>query len=211
MASLAGYNTVVKKSGSSTAMTDEAMSGSGAGPYTIDAAAKKIWDRDTLATFEDNSVAIDAGDILTVDYLTGKVTFTGSKTGPITVSGKYMPMAVVAQAHAAAISLGGDLLNDTDFASAQTAPYVNRAAGLRDASVSLTRWEDVAGTFGAILAAGVAIVLEIQPGGSGKYLRGWFLLESENQSGDVSALEQEELTFQLDADDDALKSVSFAT
>ena len=66
---------------------------------------REFWDPSVLPTFYDNAVAISAGDILSVNYLFGTVTFTGSKTGPITMDGSYYPFYQIADAYEWNLSL----------------------------------------------------------------------------------------------------------
>ncbi len=206
MGSIAGYKTTIKKSGTATAFTGEAMTGTGAGPYQLNTAAKRVLDRDTVPTFYDDGAEIAAGDIASIDYMFGKVTFTEAKTGTITASGKYMPMTAIAQARSYALSRGRDLLDDTAYGGDG---YRTHSGGLRDVSVTISRHalaDDAGDTwkeFMTLLAAGTPIVIEIQPGGTGSFHRGWFRVESTNQSGDVAALEAEELSFRLDGDTNA--------
>jgi len=59
-------------------------------------ATHRRWDPNATFTFYDNGVAIPSGDISSIDYGDGwggaKVTFTGTKTGPITYDGSYITM-----------------------------------------------------------------------------------------------------------------------
>lgn len=210
MGSIASYNTILKKSGTATAFTGEAMTGTGAGPYQMNTAAKRVLDRTTVPTFYDDGTPIVAGDIASIDYMFGKVTFTGAKTGPITVDGKYMPMTAIAQARGYSLSRARELLDDSAF---ESDGYRTHTVGLKDISITIARnalADDVGNTwqeFMTLMAAGTPIVIEIQPGGTGSLHRGWFRVESTNQGGDVAALETEDLSFKLDGEADA----SFST
>ena len=62
----------------------------------------------------------------------------------------------------------------------------------------LSRFDDLTLDFFNIINDRTSIAIEIQPGGSGNFLRGWFVLESSSPGGDVASLESEDLTFQLD-------------
>ncbi len=204
MAGVAGYNASIKKSGTSTAFTDEATTNTAGNTWQISDSVKEVWNRNTLPTFKDNTVSIPSGDIQSIDYLYGKVTFTGSKTGPITVSGDYMPMAEVAGAKDASLNRTSAILDDTDTGNTG---YHTKVSGLHDASVTLGRFDDITHTFTDILNNRTPIVIEIAPTTNKSY-RGWFISESSGQNLDLNALIDESITFQLDGDDETGKTFS---
>ena len=165
----AGWETTAKVSGTATAMTAEAMSGSGAGPYQVTNTAKRVLDPDDTFTFYDNGVAILAADISSVDYLQGKVTFTGSKTGPITVTGDYLPMLSWASCRNVSLSIVADKLDTSVFGS----QWKTSIQGMKEISGSaeilerLTYDLDSGGgtrTWDAVFTNGTQVVLEISPG-----------------------------------------------
>jgi len=127
--SYAGYATSVMMTGTSTAMTDDAMKLVSGKTYKIVATAKRVWDRTQTITVKDNTVAVSASNILSIDYLFGQVTFVSGYTvsGAITVSGKYLPMAAVAGSHAYTLNTARELLDDTDHTSTG---FHSRTAGL---------------------------------------------------------------------------------
>lgn len=204
MAGTAAYGASVKKSGTSTSFTDEAMSNTAGNTWQIDDGDKQVWDRDTVPAFEDNAVAIDSADISSIDYLYGRVTFTGVKTGPITVSGDYMPMAEVAGAKEVSLTRTSAIYTDTDTGNAG---YHTKIAGLHDVAVTLSRWDDVTHAFTDIVNARTPVVIEIAPTSSKSY-RGWFVAESSGQSLDLNSLIEESISFQLDGDDTTGKTFS---
>lgn len=167
----AGYLTTISVSGTSTAMTAEAMTGSGAGPYQITNSAKRVIDYTAAQpTFYDNGVAISASDISAIDYLQGKVTFTASKTGPITVDGSYLPLLTVAEARTVSLSFEADELDTSVFGS----QYRTSTQGLKRITGSMeilslpaTDLDPGAGSrsFEAVFNAGTQIVFTVTPGG----------------------------------------------
>lgn len=192
----------MKRSGTSTSFTDEAASLVSGQTYQISDEAKQVWDRSVPVTVKDDGVEVDPTDIAHVDYLFGKVTFAPgySVSGPVTISGSYLPMQTVAGAYSYTLNQTIDVLDDTDFEHAKTTGHRSRTYGLHDVSVSLSRWDDLSKDFITTAEAGEAVVLEIQPGDGNRKFRGFMLVESAGRSGDVSALEEEELSFQLDGD-----------
>lgn len=208
MTASASYNSSIKKSGISTSFTGETMSNTTGNSFRIDDATKRIFDRSATFTFYEDAVAILESDIVKVDYLFGIVEFVTSKTGAITVDGSYMPVTDIAGAKDYTLNIGSTILDDTDFS---TTGYRTKEYGLLDASVSLTRFDDVSQTFFDVLTNRETIVIEINPAGGSQYIRGWFKLESDGLSGDVNGLEEESLTFQLSAGDEVEKSFSIQT
>ena len=85
-------------SGVITAVTGDSMTSESGDSITWHATDRehRRWDSNATFTFYDNAVAIPGGDISSIDYGDGwggaKVTFTGSKTGPITYDGSYITM-----------------------------------------------------------------------------------------------------------------------
>lgn len=208
MSTATGYLTTVRSSGTATSFTTEAMSGSGVGPYEIDDTTKEIWDRDTTLTFYEDGSPISASDVLSIDYLFGKVTFVTNKLLAITVSGKYMPMTNIAGANSYNLNLIDGVLDDTEFGiTGANQGFRTRRYGLKDVSISISRFDDLTHAFFDIINNRTSVVIEIQPGGQNVYTRGWFVLESIAPGGDVASLESEELTFQLDGNADSNFSV----
>jgi len=199
----AGYLTTVRRGGTSTAFTDEPASLVSGKTYQIDDITKRIWDRTVAVTVYDDGVQVDSADIDTIDYLFGKVIFADSYTvtGPVTIDGNYLPTEVVAQANGYDLNQSSTVLDDTDYETAQAnGGFRSRQLGMHDVNVTIRRFNDLTKTFADLLANRTPVLIEIRPGGSGDYFRGWFVPESVNASGDIDALETEELSFQLDAD-----------
>lgn len=204
MSGIASYNTTVLKTGITTSMTSEAMSTNStlANTYKINTTSRRIWDRDISFTFFEATstggrVAIPSSELASVDYLFGKVTFTVSQTTPITVSGSFLPTANVAGANSYTLSQTAEMLDDTDFSNAG---WRSRSAGLKDVTLTVSRWDSIDLDYFSLINNGALVVAEIRPGGSGSSVaaRGFFRVETEARSGDVSALEAAELTFMLD-------------
>ena|SRR3990167_2445317 len=204
----AAYNTKVKISGVSTAMTSQAMTLVSGNTYQINSTARRVWNPDGTFAFTDLGSTIAASNISSIDYLFGKVTFATGKTTVALASGTYLPVANVLGAQSYTLNLGRALLDDTDFTSTG---WISRIPGLLDASVSITRWDDLDTDFIDMLEDPASvIVVDITPGGESLIARGFFRLESDNLSGDVAALQSNELSFALDGGITG-KNFSFST
>jgi len=211
---IAGYTTVLRRTGTPTAMTTQDMSPTAVtNQYQIDSTARRIWNRFATFNFDNNGgSSISSTQVSDIDYLFGKVTFKSTQGAVPKVTGQYLPTAVVAGAYSYSLSMGGDLLDDTAYENASptlsTAPnFRSRIVGLRDVSLTVSRWDDIDKRFYNQLiktAGSTIVVVEITPGGTTGYAgRGFFVAESEDRSGDVGALEQADVSLMLDGDDKA--------
>jgi hypothetical protein len=176
-------------------MTTEAMTGSGAGPYQITNSAKQVWDVSVGLDFFDNGVAVSAGDILAIDDLFGKVTFTGSKTGPITVTGSYWPLVTVAEGRSVDLTVEADELDDTVFGDSWSSSMqgLKRVTGSIESLALLTDDMDSgAGTLKAstLFTNGTPFVLSVRPGGTGDYYRFYAILLNVSEAVQVEDLER---------------------
>jgi hypothetical protein len=194
MAAVAGYNFYIKKSGTSTGFTDEATTNTSGDTWRLNTVAKRVFDRDTAITVYDNAVEVDAADIASIDYMFGEITFTGAKSGPITVDGSYMPLTSIAGAKDVTLMRTRSLLDSTDIDNSdyRTKEY----GGIQDITISASRWFDVDYTFHDILEARTPVVIDYTPDGTFFY-RGWFLSDSVGDSANINELLEESLSFQL--------------
>jgi hypothetical protein len=196
----AGYNATIKKHGTSTSMTTEAMTLVSGKTYQIDAAAKQIWDRATAITVFDNAVDHTA-DVASIDWLFGKVTFDSAYTvtGPVTITGNYFPTVALALANSFTLTQTAEAIDTSNLASAAAnGGHFTFDPGLRTVTAELTGTFDATGAFRTELKSRTEFVVEIDPVGQGESLcRGFFRLVGAATDGDVGALEEETLNFAL--------------
>jgi len=198
----AGYKASIKKVGSGTATVGEACTQIGTTQtWQINATTKRIWDRASTVTVKDNAIDHTA-DVASIDFLFGKVTFnsTYTVTGPVTVDVTYFPTAALAKANSYTLTMTADQIDTSDFDTAtNNGGYATFDPGLRTVSLELSGIMSVSTTnFRTELASRNEFLIEINPDGVTKSIaRGYFKLASGGQSGDVGALEEESLTFNL--------------
>lgn len=201
----AGYVTKIKKSGISTAFNDEAAALLSGKTYKISDSTKSVWDRSVAITVEDNTVAVPSADIESVDYLLGTVTFDSgyTPTGPITISGNYLPMATVAGANSFTLTQSANGLDVTTYDIAQAnGGYREFDYGLKTVQLSLKGIYSPSNGFEALLQSRAEMIIEITPDGSNKAVaRGWFKPTTTGQSGNVGELEEQTLDFVLSVPD----------
>lgn len=196
----AGYVAKLKKQGTPTAMTTEAMSLVSGKTYKIDDAAKEIWDHTAAFTVFDNAVD-ETANVETFNYLFGEVTFLAAYTPntPITITGTYLPMTTLGAANAFTLTQTAETIESSDFATVQANNgFRTFQQGLKTVSLDLSSFYAVASGFRALLQGRTETLIEVDPDGNGKSVaRGFFKAVSESQSGDVGALEDESTTFTL--------------
>ena len=196
----AGYQAKLKKQGTSTVMTTEAMSLVSGKTYKVTAAAKNIWNPAVTLTVFDNAVNKDA-EVESINYLFGTITFKSSytPTGPITVTGAYYPTTTLGSAQSYTLTQTAEAVDSSAFDVAQAnGGYRTFLPGLRTVGLELSGFYNLASGFRAALAARSTIIIEVDPSGTGKSVaRGFFKPTGDNQSGDVGALEEESVTFVL--------------
>ena len=204
MTGTVGYQAKFRKSGTSTSFTGETMTVVTGNTYQIDTESKQVWNRLSTFTFYEDSVEISSSDISSIDYLFGKVTFSTSKTGSITVDGDYLPTALIAGGYEATMNRTNQLFTSTDQSNVG---FETKELGIKDVNITVSRFDDLSGDFVTILNSGTPIVVEFAPV-STKVYRGWFILSGKDQNLDINALIEDTLTFDLSGDDEEGKTFS---
>lgn len=200
----AGYVAKILKSGVSTTFTASAMSLVSGKTYKITDATKNIWDRTATFIVYDNAVDHTA-DVDNIDYLFGRVTFKSAytPTGPITVSGKYLPTSSVGCANAFTLTQTANAIDNTCMDTAQANDgHRTYEYGLKTISLDLNGVYKTTNGFQDLLVNRTELIIELDPSGTGKSVaRGFFKAMNAGQSGDVGALEEETVTFNLSVPD----------
>jgi len=199
-----GFLTKVNLSGTATSMTSQAMSthSTAANTYRINSTARRVWNRDASFTFYENSGTsspdvIPTNQIASVDYLFGTVTFNATQAEPISVSGQYLPLTSVPGGHAYNLNVTRESIDNTDYSSSG---WRSRIQSFTDVSLTISRWDNVDLNFYNKLVSGAPVVVEVRPGGDTDIVyRGFFVVESENRSGDVAGLESGDISLQIDS------------
>jgi hypothetical protein len=204
----AGYVAKIMKSGSTTAMTDEAMTLVSGKTYKITDATKNLFDRTVVPTFEDGGSAINASDIESINYLFGQVTLKSSytPTGAITVAtGSYLPRTVLGKGQSFTLTQTAATKDTTDFPTAQgNGGYRTFESGLKTVQLNIKGVYDSSVGLEALLESRAELVIEVNPDGAGKSTaRGIFKPMSTGQSGNVGELEDSDVTFSLSVPDQA--------
>lgn len=194
----AGYVATLKMSGTSTLMTTEACSLVSGKTYQITNAVKRTFDRTATLNVFDNGVNHNA-DVISIDYLFGRVTFAPAYTvtGPVTITANYLPLAQIAKAQSFTLTQTAAVINKSDFVTAQANSGLTvNDYGLKTFGFDLSGFYSVTNAFRALLLARSEVIIEIGPDGGGLSIaRGFFKPATESQSGKVGELEVESLKF----------------
>lgn len=198
----AGYQATVKKTGASTGLTGggEATTLVSTRVYQITNTAKRVIDPATALTVKDGASDVTA-QVQDIDFLNGIVTFKNSYTvvGAITVTGNYLPLASLCKLRGFTLTMQADAVNNTDNCTAQSnGGYMTSFAGMRTAKLEAQGIYDSTNAFVAALNARSTFVIEICPDGGGDSVaRGFFMVTNDKMSGNVGALEEENISFDL--------------
>ena len=192
-----GYTSTLKKQGTATSATGEAMTVVSGKTYAIDAVAKNMWDRSVAAVVYDG--AVDKTDeVESINYLFGEVTFksTYTVTGAVTVDVDYFPTAVLARTNSYSLGMTMTPIDASDFAGVvANSGYNIFQAGLRAVTLELTGIYDSAYNVKTVLQGRDELVIELDPVGTSKsFMRGFFKVLTDSQGGDVGALEEETIS-----------------
>ena len=204
------FTTQIRKAGTPTAFLEAPMSEDtsydGEGYlYVIDDELKSVWERTTPVRVYGDGVEIDYDDYR-ADYLFGRVLFQEQPNEPVTVTGEYLPIGGlyddedtrIPGAHSHDLNLEMDLLDNTNYVDVQDqGGYRSRVTGLLDASISLERYDDSWKEIRKAFSRREPVLIDVRPGNEYTF-RGWFVVESNEQSGSVDDLESNDLNFQLD-------------
>lgn len=167
---IAGWDCLVEVTGTSTAFVGaENCSLVSGKTYEIDDATKSVLDPDVAVEVHDGGGQVAASNIESIDYLFGRVTFTGAYTPTGTVSfqnGNYLPRHTVDEAYSFRLGWSANMLNCNRFGL----DYQLRAYGLRDTSMEIgvknsprTDYDDGGGTLELpdLIAAGTIFVVTL--------------------------------------------------
>lgn len=203
---VAGYLAAVKVGGTPTVAAAEATANTTGLSYQIVAVARRVMSLAHTVTVYDNAVIVAAGDILSIDYLNGIVTFVGGYvvTGPITIDYYYLPTAAIGKARSFSLTQQLAEIDTTDYATAQAnGGWRTYIAGLKTVALELGNVWDNANDFITTLQSRAQVYVDVSPNdtaGSATeevLFRGLFKYLSQNQSGNVGALEEETLNLNL--------------
>jgi hypothetical protein len=199
----AGRKCKVRVTGSPLTLTDEATTTSDSLTFQITDENKRILAPDSEITVKDNGVAVTSG--YTINRLDGSVKFDATKTGPVTISGSYLPALDVAEAYEFSYSIEADNLDATRFQD----EYVRRKQGQIDFSSELSAWHDVnVDVFTDALLNNKIMVLEFYVNNS-LDLRAWVLTASDEIESAADSLVEEGIEFEGTTDKEGRAVASY--
>lgn len=213
---VSGYNCVIKKGGTPTTMTAEACTQVGSTKtYFITNAVKRVISYLDALTVLDGGVDHTA-DVLSIDYLTGQVTFKSAYTpgGAITVTGKYIPLVVIAKAKSFTLSQTQTTIDNTGYDDAQSnSGHRVYVPGLRTVSLQLgSIFAASSAWLTTILSRGICYVeIDLDATNPGLTVaRGFFKVNDRSQQGNQGAVEDETISLALWVPDGSLVALPFS-
>ena len=189
---VAGYSATIKKGGTPTAMTGEAMALVSGKTYQITSAIKRVLDLGAAITVLDGATNVTA-QVQSIDYLNGMVTFKSTYTvvGAITMNGSYVPLATLAKARGFSVTQTAAEIDTTTLEVAQTnGGFRTFDPGLRTVGLEVQGIYDATSDFITALNSRSTLYIDISPNGNANTMfRGFFKPTGHQQAGDVGALE----------------------
>ncbi len=199
---VAGYQAVLKKGGTATTMTAEACTLVSGKTYQITAATKRVIDYNTALTVFDNAVDKTAF-VQNIDYLNGTVTFLASYTvtGPVTLTGKYLPMAVMAKARGFNLTQTQSQIDGTVYEDAQANNgHRTFGGGLKTIGLEISHIFAASNSWLTQLLTRGIIMVEIDLDAANPGLtvfRGFFKAATDVAAGNQGDVETETITLSL--------------
>jgi len=197
-----GYVATVKKPGVTTTMTGEAMTLVSGKTYQVTNAAHRILNRAASLVVSDNAIDHTV-DVLSVDFLFGLVTFRAAYTvtGPITLAASYFPTVDIGNFTAYTLTQTANAINNSDIPTLKAnGGFETFQPGLKSVKLDLPAVYDAADGWHAAMIARAEYIIEVNPdgtGAAGSIARGFFRLLTDKKAGNVGALEEETLSFEL--------------
>lgn len=198
----AGYVVKLMKGGTPTTITAQAMSLVSGKTYVVTDTTKQLIDLDTAVIVLDNAVDHTA-DVESIDFLFGKVTFKSAYTvtGPVTITAKYIPLTAIAGARTFNLAQTATANDNTDIPTAKANNgwrTFEMDSGLKTVGLELGGIYKSSNDFRTALQTRSKIYVEINPDNSNlSVCRGVFKYTGRDQSGDVGAIEEENITLSL--------------
>lgn len=208
-----GYSAIIRKGGTPTAMTDEAMSLVSGKTYVVTAATKRIIDFATAVVVEDNNVDRTT-EVESIDFMFGTVTFksTYTVTGAVTITAAYIPASQICAMNKYSLTQTAEAVDTTDLCIAQANNGARQfAMGIKTVGLELSGFYKTTSGFMDVVKNRSKLVIDVNPDGAGKSIcRGVFVAKDNKQSGKVGNPEEDSVSFSLYVPDNALMASPFS-
>lgn len=198
-----GFSTTIKLGGTPAVLTDEAMELVSGKTYKVTDTDKNVLDPATAVVVKDNGVTVGAANIEDINLLFGQVTFDAgyTVTGPVTVSGKYVPMLQIAEAVNCSHSASAEKHTTTVFTPGAVSAPETSIHGRRMLTGSIESLDpnkaDIdAGLSSRIIADVVRGETPVLFEDADDVLRAWVQLYGSEVSSSVEALVRGSFTFE---------------
>lgn len=203
----AAHRTIIKMSGTSTAMVSEAMSLLTGTTYRITSLFRRVLDPLVAVSVFDGGVLVPSSGYA-LSTLFGTVTFAVAPTGAVTITANYLPMWQLGCARSFSISNSKTILDATCFDGPGSR---KKKGGLIDGTVSIGHLDtatladdfDTGAdtlTFFDSWNADTPKLVEIRPGGDAtEVFRGWYILPTISVDAELDGLVETSVELELAA------------
>ena len=209
---VAGYTARLRKGGTPTALADAPTTLLEGKTYQITDATRRVLDYASPATVRVAGVDQTA-NVASVDYLNGTVTFidTYTPTTAPTVTGMYVPLVTLGSARGFTLTQTAAEIEDTTYEKAQANNgWRTFYSGLKTVRFEASGIYDAADDFLTQMNSRALAYIEVSPNNSNNTVfRGFFKRAAHGQSGNVGALEESTMTFNLWVPDGSLVESPF--
>jgi hypothetical protein len=195
---VAGYQTLVRKGGTPTAMTGEATTDIGSSlAFQITNSAKRLIDLATPLIV--NVSGSPVTNYTLIDFLNGIVYFAAPPGGAVTLTGAYLPLVTIAAGRSFNLTQTSGSIDTTDYETAQANNGVRTySEGLKTVSLEIGGIKSISNTFWANLMGRTLVYVDICPSGDNlNFFRGYFKPHNTGEMGNNGELEEENVTFGL--------------
>lgn len=204
---VAGYTAALKVGGTPVAVTGEATAQIGTTKsYRIVAAARRLMSYAATVTVKDGVTPVATSSILNIDYLNGIVTFVAGYTpaGAVTIDYSYVPSTALGKGRSFNLKQSAAEIDTTDYATAKAnGGWRTYKLGLKTVGLEIGNVWDTATNFITTLQSRGLTYIDVSPddtqgnAATEVLFRGFFKYMSQNQQGNVGALEEETLSLNL--------------
>lgn len=207
---VAGYKSVIKKGGVSTAFVDIGTTNIKNNIYQITDKNKRILDPNITVIVKVNAVKMDQYNAVSkknnyeLNYLKGTIDFLDPQTDPVTVSGQFIPLLNIGCINQFALTINNDILDKTCF---NNVSFKSKKSGLKDISLTITDLEIENEMYFDYIKEGKLIFVYIKTNESSERIKsGWFIIESMTLSSDLSSLTNIQVQLKIKGDQTKLFS-----
>ena len=188
---IAGKNAKVLTYSTETVFTTQATTTTDNENYQITDTTKNVWGMNSVIEVYVGGV-LQASTLYSLNRLAGKITFLTVAARTVTVSGSYLPVVPVVQAHEFDYVLTATNIDSTIFGD----QFIERTQGLKDVTGTLSKFYDGSDYFSNTLIADNDFVIEFYNiATAGATFRVWAKIDKGDIDAAVDGVVQQKVDF----------------